>query len=73
MLEALPQNQAEANTEKLTQKIGSYSGTENLILVTHAPNINAVSFESVEMGAFLVLQPKGDHEFEEIGIINLAN
>lgn len=73
LLEVLPQKQAEANTEKLSQIIGSYSDTENLILVTHAPNIIAVSFESVEMGAFLVLQPKGDDEFEEVGIINLAN
>jgi phosphohistidine phosphatase SixA len=72
VLEALPQKQAEANTEKLTQTIVSYSGTGSLILVTHAPNINAISFESVEMGAFLVLQPTGDNEFEEIGIINLA-
>ena len=72
VLEALPQKQAEANTEQLTQKIGSYSGSGNLILVTHAPNISAVSFENVEMGAFLVLQPMGGGEFEEIGIINLA-
>jgi phosphohistidine phosphatase SixA len=73
VLEALPWEQAEENTVKLTQKIGSYSGSGNLVLVTHAPNINAISFETVEMGAFLVLQPAGGHEFEEIGIINLAN
>jgi phosphohistidine phosphatase SixA len=72
VLEALPQEQANANTEQLTEKIGSYSGNGNLILVTHAPNINAVSFEIVEMGAFLVLQPMGNGEFEEIGKINLA-
>lgn len=73
VLEALPQEQAEANTDQLMQKIGSYSGNGNLILVTHAPNINAVSFEIVEMGEFLVLQPMGDDEFEVIGKINLAN
>jgi phosphohistidine phosphatase SixA len=72
VLEALPQKQAEANTETLRQKIASYSGTGNLVLITHAPNINAVSFESVEMGAFLVLKPMGENEFEEIGKINLA-
>ena len=73
VLEALPQKQADENTDKLKQKIGSYSGTGNLILVTHEPNINTVSFESVEMGAFLVLQPTGGQEFDEVGIINLAN
>lgn len=72
VLEAFPQVQAEAYTDQLTQLIGSYSGNGNLILVTHAPNINAVSFEIVEMGAFLVLQPMGNSEFEEIGKINLA-
>lgn len=72
LLEALPQKQAEANTETLRQKIGSYSGTGNLVLITHGPNINAVSFDSVEMGAFLVLQPMGGDEFDEIGKINLA-
>lgn len=72
VLEALSQKQAEANTEILRQKIASYSGTGNLVLITHAPNINAVSFESVKMGAFLVLKPMGNDEFEEVGIINLA-
>lgn len=72
VLEALSREQAEANTDQLTQKISSYSGNGNLVLVTHGPNINAVSFEIVEMGAFLVLQPMGDGEFEEVGKINLA-
>lgn len=72
LLEALPQKKAEANTETLRKKIGSYTGRGNLVLVTHAPNINTVSFDSVEMGAFLVLRPMGDDEFEEVGKINLA-
>jgi len=73
LLEVLPQKQAEANTETLRQKIGSYSGDGNLILVTHEPNINLISFESIKMGSFLVLKPTGGQEFDEIGIINLAN
>ena len=72
VLESLSQKQAEENTETLRKKIASYSGAGNLILITHAPNINAVSFESVEMGAFLVLKPMGEGEFEEVGIINLS-
>ena len=72
VLEALSQKQAEENTKTLQQKIASYSAAGNLVLITHAPNINAVSFESVEMGAFLVLKPMGENEFEEVGKINLA-
>ena len=73
VLEAFPQKQAEAYTEQLMNKIGSYSGSGNLVLVTHGPNINTVSFDPVEIGAFLVLQPMGGQEFEEIGKINFSN
>ena len=73
VLEAFPQKQAEAYTEQLMKKIGSYSGSGNLVLVTHGPNINAVSFDPVEIGAFLVLRPMGGQEFEEIGKIKFAN
>ena len=73
VLEAFPQKQAEAYTERLMSKIGSYSNSGNLVLVTHAPNINAVSFDLIEIGAFLVLQPMGGEEFEEIGKINFTN
>ena len=72
LVEALSQEQAKTNTEQLMETIGSYKGSANLVLVTHAPNINAVSFEMVEMGAFLVIRPMGNGEFEEIGKINLA-
>ncbi len=72
LLETLPLDQAEVNTEQLKHEISSYSGNGNLVLITHAPNINAVSFEIVEMGEFLVLQPLGEDEFDEIGKINLA-
>lgn len=72
VLEALTQKQAETNISILQQKIASYSGSGNLVLITHGPNINAISFDSVEMGAFLVLKPMGNDEFEEVGKINLA-
>jgi len=70
--EVLPQAQAEANSEKLLKRIGSYFGRGNLILVTHAPNIGEVSSETVETGAFLVLKPKGGSDFEELGKIKLG-
>lgn len=69
LLEALSQEHAEANTEQLSSLIGSYTGKGNLILITHTPNINAISFETVEKGSFLVLMPMGGNEFEEIGKI----
>lgn len=69
LLEVLPPPQAAAQTAKLKQLIGAYRGDGNLILITHEPNINAVSFETMRHADFLVLQPLGGEEFEELGVI----
>ena len=71
LLEVMPQSQAEAATEQLIQRIGSYSGSENLVMITHEPNLNAVVFDPVEKGAFMVLKPTGNSEFEELGKVSL--
>ena len=71
LIETMPHSQAEAATKQLNQRIGSYSGSENLVMITHAPNINAVAFDPVEKGAFLVLKPMGNGDFEELGKMNL--
>jgi len=72
LTEALPLKQAEENTTILLQRIGSFSGNSNLVLVTHRPNIGAVSRETIGAGAFLVLRPKGADKFEELGKIKLG-
>lgn len=73
LLEVLSDEQADASTEQLSHKIGSHLGSKNLILVTHAPNITAVSFDPVAMGAFAVFKPTGGETFEEVGIIDIAD
>jgi len=73
VLHALTAKQADQYTEQLTTTIGSYKGKGNLVFVTHEPNIAAIAFEQVEMGAFLVLQPTGEQEFDELGKIKLQN
>lgn len=67
--EVLPPDEAAAQTAKLNQAIGSYVGKGNLILVTHEPNIGAVSFETLGHSDLLVLQPKGGEKFDEIGVV----
>lgn len=69
LLEALSAEAQAAQTAALNQVIASHAGKGNLVLVTHEPNINAVSFEMVKPADFIVLQPKGGSEFEELGII----
>ena len=71
LLEVMSAAEADATSADLSRKIGSYAGTKNLVLVTHEPNIAAVAFEPVEMGAFLVLKPMGKDEFEEVGKVYL--
>lgn len=67
----LPQQQVEKYQGQLTTRIGSYTGKGNLILITHDPNISAISFETVETNTALVLQPVGDDEFEPLGKIEV--
>lgn len=70
--EPLPREEAQANSETLVSRIGSYSGKGNLILVTHAPNIRAVTTETLANGEFLVIRPKGGIKFEELGKVKLG-
>lgn len=69
LLEVLSAAAQAAQTAELNQVIGSYAGKGNLVLVTHEPNVNAVSFEVMKPADFVVLQPKGSSEFEELGVI----
>lgn len=68
--EILGAEAAAAQTRALASVIGSHAGTGNLILVTHEPNINAVSFELMRHADFLVLQPLGGSDFEELGVVS---
>lgn len=67
--EILDAEVAAAQTRTLAAVIGSHTGTGNLILVTHEPNINAVSFELMRHADFLVRQPLGGSDFEEVGVV----
>lgn len=72
LLEILSPDEAMQQTEELNQVIGTYTGDGNLILVTHEPNINAVSFELMKYLDFLVLDPGGEGGFEELGVIRFS-
>ena len=72
LLEILGAEEAAQQTEQLNRAIGSYSEKGNLILITHEPNINSVSFETVRHLDFVVLDPAGEAEFEELGVIRFT-
>lgn len=69
VLELRGSDEATAQTKELNKVIGSYKGKGNLILITHEPNITAVSFEIIKQSDFLVLQPLGGDKFDEIGVV----
>jgi phosphohistidine phosphatase SixA len=67
LLYALPQQDRDARTEIVAQRIGAYVGKGNLIMITHLPNIDALTLELVEPGGFLVLQPDHNGGFDIVG------
>ncbi|MDP1863925.1 MAG: hypothetical protein Q8K52_08470 [Thiobacillus sp.] len=71
--EVLTPAEAARNTAEAMKRIGEYGGAANLVMVTHEPNIAAISFELVEQGAFLVLKPRGGSEFDVIGKVRLED
>jgi phosphohistidine phosphatase SixA len=73
LLEVLDPDEAARQTDVLNQVVGSYAGDGNLVLVTHEPNIRAVSFELMGHLDFLVAEPMGDGEFEELGVLRFSN
>jgi phosphohistidine phosphatase SixA len=73
LLEILKPDEAERQTLAFSQIIGSYSGSGNLVLVTHEPNISAVSFELLKHLDLLIIEPRGGSEFEEMGVIRFSD
>ncbi|MCU7810432.1 MAG: c-type cytochrome [Candidatus Thiodiazotropha sp. (ex Notomyrtea botanica)] len=67
----LPEDQKESNETQLERRIGSFSGKGNLVILTHESNINALTFQTLKKGYFLVLMPIGENEYEEVGIYKL--
>ena len=72
LIEISGPDEAARQTETLNKVIGSFAGKGNLILVTHEPNISAVSFELIRHLDILVIDPKGEAEFEELGVIRFS-
>ncbi|HSH30063.1 MAG TPA: histidine phosphatase family protein [Thiohalobacter sp.] len=73
LLDVLEPAAAARQTQALNRIIGSHSGQGNLVLITHEPNISAVSFELLRHLDMLVIQPKGGADFEELGVIRFSD
>ena len=71
LLQVLPSDKATEQTEKLSQLIGSFNGKGNLVLITHEPNIRPISFETIKYMDFVVMNPEGEDQYDELGVIRL--
>ncbi len=60
---ALGEDEAAKRIEAVAARIGQYKGKQNLVLVTHQPNIDALTLELIEPGTVLILQPSGGLDF----------
>ena len=72
LLEVLGHDEASKRTAMLEEVIAAHSGPGNLVLVTHEPNINAVSFETVRHLDAVVFEPGGGDGYEELGVIRFS-
>jgi phosphohistidine phosphatase SixA len=73
LIEDIPPAEAAARSQQLQQVIGAHEGAGNLVLITHRPNIAAVSFEGLGFLDALVLAPDGAGDYEELGVIRFAD
>ncbi len=65
------EDQAKLNQERVVQEILKHADPSNLVMVTHDLNISDVVLEdTVPMGEFFVVQPKGA-DFDVLGKIQL--
>lgn len=70
-LEPFPEEAVARNkvTEDISRVIAEFRGKDNLFLVTHQPNIDAIAFESVEPATLVVVRPDGRGGFQVLGVL----
>ncbi len=73
LLYALPEQDRDARTEVVAKRIGAYAGDDNLIMITHRSNIDALTFKIVEPGGFLVLAPDYEGSYNIVGHLSPAD
>ena len=70
---SLPEEEAVKRTEVVAARIGAFQGKKNLVLVTHQPNIDALTLELIEPGTVLILKPEGGSGFSVVDRIVQEN
>lgn len=67
LLETLPESDLEDRQQRIeavNRVIADHKGRENLVLITHQPNIDALTLEVVEPSTIVVVKPDGKGGFK---------
>jgi len=67
---ALPDEEANRRNALVAERVGNFKGKKNMVLVTHKPNVDALTLELIEPGTVLVLKPEGNSGFQVVGRVN---
>jgi phosphohistidine phosphatase SixA len=73
LLNVLPADEVDFLLEDVRDRIGDFRGPGNLFMVTHRPNINMLTFQNVEAGSLVILEPDGTGGFDVLGVIPLED
>jgi phosphohistidine phosphatase SixA len=73
LLNVLAPDDADFLLEDVRDRIGDFRGPGNLFMVTHRPNINTITFQNVEGGSLVILEPDGVGGFDVLGEIPLES
>jgi len=65
-----PQNEAR-QASAMRERISSFTGPGNLVLVSHGGTIRAATGTYLSMGEFVVLTPRGNGKFDVIGTLTV--
>lgn len=69
LLEPLPEidlDDRQKRIDAISKVISDFSGRDNLVLITHQPNIDALSLEVVDTATMVVLKPDGKNGFKTV-------
>jgi phosphohistidine phosphatase SixA len=69
----LPEDEASKRMQEVYARIAQFKGPGNLVLLTHQPNIDALTLELVEPGTVLILKPEGAADFMVVGRIPVSD
>lgn len=74
-LEPLPEEETERarRIDGIARLIADHTGRDNLVLITHQPNIDALAMEVVEPASLTVLKPDGRGGFRIVRVLRVAD